>query len=147
MKNTLKITALALVLVTVLALLVSCGSTFGGIKANFEKHNYELKSSESGKIESEDGKVLTYTVHTFQLKKSESGNFWEDLGSSIGSLASTAIVWEFGSNADLTAALDESETLKGLMKDAQQSDLVNGNCVLLTLNPNAIKLFKGESLS
>ena len=140
MKNTLKITALALVLVTVLALLVSCGSTFGGIKANFEKHNYELKSSESGKIAA-DEKELTYTIHTFQ-KKSDGG-----ILGGIGSALSTAVVWEFGSNADLTAALDESETLKGLMKDAQQSDLVNGNCVLLTLNPDAIKLFKGESLS
>lgn len=136
MKNTLKITALALVLVTVLCLLVSCGSTFGGIKANFERNNYELKSSEGGKIESEDGKVLTYTIHTFQKKDS----------GLLGGLFSTAIVWEFGSNADLTAALSESETLKGLMKDAQQSDLVNGNCVLLTINPDAIKLFKGESL-
>ena len=145
MKNTLKITALALVLVTVLCLLVSCASTFGGIKANFERNNYELKSTESGKLTAE-GKELTYSIHTFQLKKSESGNFWEDLGSSVGSALSTAIVWEFGSNADLTAALSESETLKGLMKDAQQSDLVNGNCVLLTINPDAIKLFKGESL-
>ena len=141
MKNTLKITALALVLVTVLCLLVSCGSTFGGIKANFEKHNYELKSSEPGKIEY-DGKVLNYTVHTFQ-KKSDGG-----ILGSIGSALSTAVVWEFSSNADLNAALEQNETLKGLLKDAQQSDFVNGNCVLLTLlNTDAIKLFKGESLS
>ena len=140
MKNIVKITALALVLVTVLCLLVSCGSTFGGIKANFERNNYELKSSEGGKITSEDGKELTYTIHTFQ-KKSDGG-----LLGGISSALSTAIVWEFGSNADLTAALSESETLKGLLKDAQQSDLVNGNCVLLTINPDAIKLFKGESL-
>lgn len=139
MKNTLKITALALVLVTVLCLLVSCASTFGGIKANFERNNYELKSTESGKLTAE-GKELTYSIHTFQ-KKSDGG-----ILGGIGSALSTAIVWEFGSNADLTAALSESETLKGLMKDAQQSDLVNGNCVLLTINPDAIKLFKGESL-
>ena len=136
MKRTLKITALALVLVTVLCLLVSCGSTFGGIKANFERNNYELKSSESGKLAA-DGKELTYSIHTFQKKDS----------GLLGGLFSTAIVWEFGSNADLTAALAESETLKGLLKDAQQSDLVNGNCVLLTVNTDAIKIFKGESLS
>ena len=146
MKNTLKITALALVLVTVLCLLVSCGTSFGGIRANFEKHNYELKSSEPGKIEY-DGKVLNYTIHTFQLKKNDSGNFFEDIGSIIGSLVSTAVVWEFSSNADLNAALEQSDTLKGLLNDAQQSDFVNGNCVLLTANTNAIKIFKGESLS
>ena len=146
MKRTLKITALALVLATLVVLLVSCATSFGGIRANFEKHNYELKSSEPGKIEY-DGKVLNYTVHTFQLKKNDSGNFFEDIGSIIGSLVSTAVVWEFSSNADLNAALEQSDTLKGLLNDAQQSDFVNGNCVLLTANTNAIKIFKGESLS
>ena len=140
MKRTLKITALALVLATLVVLLVSCATSFGGIRANFEKHNYELKSSEPGKIEY-DGKVLNYTIHTFQVKSD--GGF---LGS-IGSALSTAIVWEFSSNADLNAALEQNDTLKGLLNDAQQSDLVNGNCVLLTVNPDAIKLFKGESLS
>ena len=140
MKTALKIAALALVLVTLVSMLVSCGSTFGGIKANFERNSYELKSSESGKIEY-DGKVLNYTIHTFQ-KKSDGG-----LLGGITSALSTAIVWEFGSNADLAEALNQNDTLKGLLNDAQQSDLVNGNCVLLTANADAIKLFKGESLS
>ena len=146
MKRTLKITALALVLATLAILLVSCGTSFGGIRANFEKHNYELKSSEPGKIEY-DGKVLNYTIHTFQLKKNDSGNFFEDIGSIIGSLVSTAVVWEFSSNADLNAALEQNDTLKGLLESAQKTDFVNGNCVLLTVNTDAIKLFKGESLS
>ena len=146
MKRTLKITALALVLATLAILLVSCGTSFGGIRANFEKHNYELKSSEPGKIEY-DGKVLNYTVHTFQVKTDSSGNIFDDFIGGLTGLASTAIVWEFASNADLNAALEQNDTLKGLLNDAQQSDFVNGNCVLLTVNTDAIKLFKGESLS
>ena len=146
MKRTLKITALALVLATLVVLLVSCGTSFGGIRANFEKHNYELKSSEPGKIEY-DGKVLSYTIHTFQVKTDSSGNSLGDFIGGFTSLASTAIVWEFASNADLNAALEQNDTLKGLLNDAQQSDFVNGNCVLLTVNTDAIKLFKGESLS
>ena len=146
MKRTLKITALALVLATLAILLVSCGTSFGGIRANFEKHNYELKSSEPGKIEY-DGKVLNYTIHTFQVKTDSSGNIFDNIIGGLTGLASTAIVWEFSSNADLNAALEQSDTLKGLLNDAQQSDFVNGNCVLLTANTNAIKIFKGESLS
>ena len=146
MKNTLKITALVLALVTVLCLLVSCGTSFGGIRANFEKHNYELKSSEPGKIEY-DGKVLNYTIHTFQVKTDSSGNIFGDFIGGLTGLASTAIVWEFASNADLNAALEQNDTLKGLLESAQKTDFVNGNCVLLTANPEAIKLFKGESLS
>ena len=146
MKRTLKITALVLVLATLAILLVSCGTSFGGIRANFEKHNYELKSSEPGKIEY-DGKVLNYTVHTFQVKTDSSGNIFDDFIGGLTGLASTAVVWEFSSNADLNAALEQNDTLKGLLSDAQQSDFVNGNCVLLTINPDAIKLFKGESLS
>ena len=146
MKRTLKITALALVLATLAILLVSCGTSFGGIRANFEKHNYELKSSEPGKIEY-DGKVLNYTIHTFQVKTDSSGNIFDNIIGGLTGLASTAIVWEFSSNADLNAALEQNDTLKGLLNDAQQSDFVNGNCVLLTANTNAIKIFKGESLS
>ena len=56
---------------------------------------------------------------------------------------STAIVWEFSSSSDLMAAIEESETLKGLIKDAQNSDYVNGNCVLTTINPEAVEIFKG----
>ena len=146
MKRTLKITALALVLATLVVLLVSCTTSFGGIRANFEKHNYELKSSEPGKIEY-DGKVLNYTIHTFQVKTDSSGNIFDNIIGGLTGLASTAIVWEFSSNADLNAALEQNDTLKGLLNDAQQSDFVNGNCVLLTANTNAIKIFKGESLS
>ena len=134
--------AMLLVLASVLTL-ASCGSTFGTIKANFEKAGYELvelTESEmetlgdfvSGKIETEEG-VITYSIHAF--KKS----------TGLLSGLSLSFVFEFGSDADLMKAVNESETLKGMIKDAQDSDYVYGNCVLfpLNINPNIVEIFNG----
>ena len=135
--------AMLLVLASVLTL-ASCGSTFGTIKANFEKAGYELKADAEKTIEltTDDGK-LSVTVHTFQLKKQETGSGLGDLIGGIASLASTAIVYEFGSDADLAKALAENEDVMNAIKDAQESDLVNGNCLLMTINPEAVEIFKG----
>ena len=35
----------------------------------------------------------------------------------------------------------ESKEMKELLGKAQESDLVNGNCFLLTINPDAIEIF------
>ncbi len=133
MKKVIKIAALMLVLVVVVGALASCGSTFGSIQSRFEDKGYELKSSESTEIDTDDGKI-SITVHTFQLKKG---------GAILGAL-STAVVWEFGSDADMAKAIESNKTLTALIDDAQDSDFVNGNCVLTTVNPDAIKAFKGE---
>ena len=54
---------------------------------------------------------------------------------SVGSLTTYkwAFVLEFKSDAELQKAFEEngSATLKGLITDAQNSDYVNGNCILL----------------
>ena len=42
-----------------------------------------------------------------------------------------AIVLEFNSVKELEEELEKSETLKGLVKDFQKTDLVRGNCVLI----------------
>lgn len=132
MKNTIKIVSLMLVLVVAIACLVSC-STYGGIKKDFEEAGYALQNADNektGEIETEDG-VITYTIHTF--KKEDAGI--------LESLATGVIIWEFGSDKDLEKAIGESETLKGLIKDAQNSDYVNGNCVLTTIDPKAVEIF------
>lgn len=134
-------TALAMLLLLAMTLtLVSCGSTYGSIKSNFEKHGYTVSAEESGEIETDNGKI-TYTVHVFS-KKTDGDNFLENLGSALTSVT----VWEFGSDADLKKAVGESETLKGAISDAQDSDYVNGNCVLVPLNLNAeaVDIFKGR---
>ena len=127
--------------------LVSC-SSFGSIKSNFEKNGYELKNADNestGTIKLEDGEI-TYTIHTFQVKKEESDSA---IGSIIGGITqglSTAIVWEFASDKDLAKAMEENEEIKAVLKDAEESKYVNGNCILMTINPDAVKLFNGESL-
>ena len=137
MKNVIKVLALSMVVVLSVLMLVSC-STYGKIQSAFEDAGYTLQNADNektGEIKTEDG-VITYTIHTFQKEG-------EGILGSITQGLSTAVVWEFGSDADLAAALEESETLKGLIKDAQNSDYVNGNCVLTTINPDAVEIFKG----
>ena len=137
MKNVIKVLALSMVVVLSVLMLVSC-STYGKIQGAFEDAGYTLQNADkeaTGEIETENG-VITYTIHTFQKEG-------EGLLGGLTQGLSTAIVWEFSSSSDLMAAIEESETLKGLIKDAQNSDYVNGNCVLTTINPEAVEIFKG----
>lgn len=135
MKNTVRILALMLVLVMSVMLLVSC-STYGTIKKDFEEAGYTLQNEDNektGEIETEDG-VITYTIHSFQ--KEGSGI----LGSITQGL-STAVIWEFSSDKDLAKAMAENEDMMDALEKAQESELVNGNCFLLTINPDAIEIF------
>lgn len=135
MKNTVRILALMLVLVMSVMLLVSC-STYGTIKKDFEEAGYTLQNEDNektGEIETEDG-VITYTIHSFQ--KEGSGI----LGSITQGL-STAVIWEFSSDKDLAKAMAENEDMMDALEKAQESELVNGNCFLITINPDAIEIF------
>ena len=134
MKNVIKVLALSMVVVLSVLMLVSC-SSYGKIESAFKKADYTLKGEETGTIKTENGEI-TYTIHTFQKEG-------EGLLGGLTQALSTAVVWEFSSSADLAAALEESETLKGIIKDLQNSDYVNGNCVLTTVNPDALEIFKG----
>ncbi len=145
MKKTVRLLALAMALVLCVLALASC-SSFGSVKRNFEKNGYELKGESEKASFTYENYEINYTVHTFQVKTEDDDSA---LGNIIGGLTqafSTAIVWEFGSNADLQKALAGNEDVKALLKDADQSRLVNGNCILMTINPDAIKIFNGESL-
>lgn len=126
MKKTRKILCLALVLVSLFAL-VSC-STFNSVKSNFEKNGYtyvELDKDnaivKSITAELEEGEI-TCTMHLF----SKNGELIPKL----------ALVLEFTSDKELQKAITEdgSETLKGFLKDVQESDYVNGNCLLFPLS-------------
>ena len=129
MKKTVKIVSMALLLVAVMVMLVSC-SSFKKIKGNFEDAGYTLveNNDEANTItaELEEGNI-SCTAHLFEKKG--------DL------LTYNALVLEFKSDEDLNKALSESETLKGLVKDLQNSKLVNGNCLLVPLS-----LLKAEEM-
>ena len=59
-----------------------------------------------------------------------------------------AISWHLAEilGLDLEKAIENSEEIKAILKDVKTSDYVNGNCVLLTVNPDAVKIFNGETL-
>ncbi len=145
MKKFIKIVAFAL-LATMLLSMVACGSTFGSIKKNFEKNGYEYIADEDGNsifdaisAEFEDGDI-TATFHLFKAaeKEKEENEGDSSLGSLIGGAIDSLVnkvdylgVIEFASDKEMEKALSESETLKGLVADAQDSEYVNGNCILI----------------
>ena len=141
MKKFLRIIAVALLAATVLSL-VAC-SSFGGIKTNFEKNGYvyvEDPDSEGTArmitAELEEGDI-SCTAHLFKTD----GLFGIDV---------YALVLEFASDKDMEAAMSESATLQGFFEDIQDSEYVNGNCLLvpisLTKAEEMVKIFNGEKL-
>ncbi len=141
MKNYVRIIAVALLAVMVLATLASCGSAFGAIKSNFEKNGYKYVENDDGNgifdafvADLEEGEI-SVTLHVFKAEPKEDKEDKGFLGGLVDSLVNAVDycgVIEFGSDADMKKALEENNTLSGLIKDASESDLVNGNCVLIT---------------
>lgn len=126
MKKFTKMLALALLAVVVLSL-VSC-SAYGTIEKNLEAIGYVEVEGEDGTAktitqELEEGN-LSCTVHLL----AEEGAF---------GVQKKVLVLEFSSDKELTEAIEASGTLSGFIKDAQQSQIVRDNCVLLVL-PSAI---------
>ena len=125
MKKVSKIFAVALCL-TLMFTLVGCNS-YGKIARAFEKEGWK-ESETLGNIvtditkDFEEDIVVTPHLFTSGIK--------------------TAVVFEFKSTDDMKKAVEDSATLKGLIKDIQNSDYVNGNCVLFTLIPEAVTIFK-----
>lgn len=131
MKKMTKLLAVALVAVMLLTTLVSCGSAFGKIKKNFEKAGYTYVSEDA------DGNSMAKTI-TAELENGELDcTIHVFKGEGKGALGAPvyAMVLEFKSDKELAKAFAEegSETLKGLIKDAQNSEYVRDNCVLVAL--------------
>lgn len=145
MKKFVRIVAFALLAVMVLSMVACAGSTFGKIKANFEKNGYAYVENEDGNgifdayvADLENGEI-TCTLHLFKAEpkedETEAGGILGAIGGAISGLVNAVDycgVIEFGSDEDMQKALAESATLQGLITDAQKSDLVNGNCILIT---------------
>ena len=135
MRKTLRIVALVLVLAMSVMMLASC-STYKSIKSDFEDAGYTLQNEDNektGTITTDDGDI-TYTIHTFQKEG-------DGILGGITSALSTAIVWEFKSDKELAKAMADNEDMKDALEEAQESELVNGNCFLMTINPDAIEIF------
>ena len=143
MKMCKKILAACLA-VPLVFLLASCG-TFSKIKKNFTDAGYTYVES------SDDDDAATANTIAAQLEEGEISctlHMFKKEVVSVGSLTTYkwAFVLEFKSDAELEKAFEEngSATLKGLITDAQNSDYVNGNCILLPSildNDEKIELF------
>ena len=130
---------LAVALIAVMLFTFVGCSSYSAIKSDFEDAGYTLQDADNeptGEIKTDDG-VITYTIHTFKKEG-------EGLLGGITSALSTAVVWEFSSDKDLAKAMETNEEMKALLADAQESKLVNGNCFLMTINPDAVEIF-GQS--
>ena len=142
MKKSLKVLSLVLVLVMAVLTLASC-SQYNALKSAFEKNGYEentdLEDTTKAIKEELEKDDLAVTLHLMTKKKS---------------LASALII-EFKSTEDMKKAFDDSETIKGIMKDISKNDdvkefvktleesgYVKGNCLVLPLplaKPDDIK--------
>ncbi|MDD2493180.1 MAG: hypothetical protein RBR48_04290 [Bacilli bacterium] len=124
--------------VVLLFTLTACGaSSFPKIKNSFEDagwtYSQELADAYKDAAKSaEDGEEVIVTVHAF---KKDLINF--------------AIVFEFKSTKEMDEAIENSETLKGALQDAQKSELVNKNCFLLPIGitigvDEIVEIFQGK---
>ena len=147
MKKSIKIIALAMALVLCALALVSC-SSFGSIKKNFEKNGYTLQDGSKEATFKHDDYEISYTVYTFQKETDdeEDKGLLGSIAGALGEALSTAVVWEFASDADLKKAIKDNAEIKAILDNADESRFVNGNCILMTVNPDAVKIFNGESI-
>ena len=156
MKTLTKIVSFVLLSVMVLSL-VSC-SSFSGIKSNFEKHGYVyVENGENNTLftkineELQSGEIPC-TFHLFKYEgtdEKEDKGFLGGLLDDITNAVDYCGVIEFGSSDELEAALEKSAALSGLVKDAQKSNLVNGNCILIAgvvRIDEKIQIFNGEKV-
>jgi hypothetical protein len=110
-----------------LTTLVSCGSSFGKIKKNFEDAGYTYIS------ENDDSKAKTIAAELEEGNLECTVHFFK--GEGAFNVPVYAMILEFKSDKELAKAFaeDGSETLKGMIKDAQNSEYVRDNCVLVAL--------------
>lgn len=119
-------------------------SFFGTVKSNFKKHGYTLQYEEGKKSTFiQDDNKISYTVYIFR-KNPESTK--QNIIATSGLTAESVVVWEFSSRADLRKITKHNAEAISVLKNAKRSDHVKGKCLLMTKNPNAVKIFNGESL-
>lgn len=135
MKKSMKILSLVLVLVMAVLSLASC-SKYNALKSAFEKAGYEENSNLEtvAKNIKEEMEKDNLVVNLHLMTKKSNG-------------LTSALIIEFQSTEDMKKAYDDSETIKGLVKDissnedakAFQQALENagyakGNCFVVPLS-------------
>ncbi len=150
MKKLTKALSLSLAALLAVMLLVSC-SSIDNVKSRFQNAGYTYVTTEesvnglSSVTASLNEHQVKFTMHVFKLV--EPGEF---LG--VLDITHYAVIIEFESDEALMQELaqTESATLKGIIQDAQASDHIEGNCLLIPITTSAsrktemLNIFKGR---
>ena len=119
-KLTMLFSSLALLLVMI-ATLCSC-STYGSVKRAYEKKGWK---------ENEDAIALQSALLTKALGEDYESACTVHALKKEGTILNYVIILEFDTTKEMNEKIEDSETLKGIIKDAQNSDYVSGTCILL----------------
>lgn len=122
----------SVLLVALFALTMAGCSSYGKIEKAFTKQGYEVVTD----VEKYQSELLDALNAKTEEEAKAACTFhlivkYDDLTGKIPTAA--AFIFEFKSTDEMRKKIAESNTLKGMIKDAQNSDLVKGNCVLFPL--------------
>ena len=126
----------SLALVAMLIATLCACSTYGSVKSKYESNGW---------TENEDCVKLQETLLKNALGEDYSQTCKIHALAKNGSILNYVIILEFNSTDDMNKKIDESETLKGMIKDVQNSDFVNKNCILLfSMTNEGREIFKNS---
>lgn len=141
-KKTLKLVALMLLGVMLVMALASC-SSYSKILSNFKAEGYEeIKTEDNDDVkkitaELESGNI-SCEFHFLKKKLDDDAN----TADKFANATTMVVILEFSSDKEMLEAIEESNTLTGMIKDAQKSDYVRDNCILIQLlNSEAKEIF------
>ena len=141
MKKTIKLIALSLVLVMAIAMLASCGDKSAAIKSAFEKEDYEVTS-----VKYEDLSSGYQTIIETILGKEAAENMADYEIMTCKKVIPLAIVVKFPSENDIKSALTvtdkDGNASTAIYDELKEDGAINGNCLILTLTPGALEIFK-----
>ena len=126
----------SLALVAMLIATLCACSTYGSVKNEYESNcwteNEDCVKLQETLLKNALGEDYAQTCKIHALAKN-------------GSILNYVIILEFNSTDDMNKKIDESETLKGMIKDVQNSDFVNKNCILLfSMTNEGREIFKNS---
>ena len=126
----------SLALVAMLIATLCACSTYGSVKSKYESNGW---------TENEDCVKLQETLLKNALGEDYAQTCKIHALAKNGSILNYVIILEFNSTDDMNKKIDESDTLKGMIKDVQNSDFVNKNCILLfSMTNEGREIFKNS---
>ena len=126
----------SLALVAMLIATLCACSTYGSVKSKYESNGW---------TENEDCVKLQETLLKNALGEDYAQTCKIHALAKNGSILNYVIILEFNSTDDMNKKIDESETLKGMIEDVQNSDFVNKNCILLfSMTNEGREIFKNS---